>query len=75
MPFFDLVDDVAKHQMYRNEMGDNRIEGVTLGTVVKNYDEKKQGFVQVNICTRDYEENKMVWARVALPYGGNQWGD
>lgn len=75
MPFFDLVDDVAKHQMYRNEMGDNRIEGVILGTVVKNYDEKKQGFVQVNICTRDYEENKMVWARVALPYGGNQWGD
>ena len=31
MPFFDLVDDVAKHQMYKNEMGDNRIEGVILG--------------------------------------------
>ena len=42
-------------------MGDYKFGGVVLGTVVKNYDEKKQGFVQVNICTRDYEENKMVW--------------
>ena len=75
MPFFDIVDDVARHQLNKTEMGDNRIDGVILGQVVKNYDEKKQGFVQVNICTRDYEENKMVWVRMAFPYGGDKWGN
>ncbi len=75
MPFFDILDDVTRHQLNKTEMGDNLINGVILGSVVKNYDEKKQGFIQVNITTRDYEENKMVWARVALPYGGDKWGD
>lgn len=75
MPFFDIVDDVTRHQMNKTEMGDNRISGVVVGQVVKNYDEKKQGFVQVNISTRDYEENKMVWARMAIPYGGDKWGE
>ena len=75
MPFFDIVDDVARYQLNKTEMGDYKFGGVVLGTVVKNYDEKKQGFVQVNICTRDYEENKMVWARMAFPYGGDKWGN
>ena len=75
MPFFDIVDDVARHQLEKTDMGDNRIQGVVVGSVVKNYDKEKQGFIQVNINTRDYEENKMVWARVALPYGGSKWGD
>ncbi len=75
MPFFDIVGDVAKHQLEKTDMGDNRINGIILGTVVKNYDKEKQGFIQVNITTRDYEENKMVWARMALPYGGSKWGE
>lgn len=74
MPFFDIVDDVARHQMEKTDMWDNRINGVMVCTVVKNYDKEKQGFVQVNITTRDYEENKLVWARIALPYGGDKWG-
>ncbi len=75
MPFFDIAYDVAKYQFNKTEMGDNRISGVVLGTVVKNYDQEKQGFVQVNINTRDYDENKLVWARVALSYGGDKWGE
>ncbi|MBQ9590471.1 MAG: hypothetical protein IJR29_09830 [Butyrivibrio sp.] len=75
MPFFDIVDDVAKHQLEKNDMGDNRINGALVCTVVKNYDKEKQGFVQVNITTRDYEENKLVWARMALNYGGDKWGE
>ena len=75
MPFFDVVDDVARHQIEKSVMGDNRIMGALVCTVTKNYDEGKQGFVQVNITTRDYEEDKLVWARMALPYGGQKWGD
>lgn len=75
MPFFDIVDDVTRQNFNRNEMGDTRITGILLGVVVKNYDKKKQGFILVNLNTRDYEENKMVWARVTLPYGGDKWGD
>ncbi|MBQ3798137.1 MAG: hypothetical protein II842_17985 [Butyrivibrio sp.] len=75
MPFFDVVDDVARHQFEKNAMGDNRIMGALVCNVTKNYDKEKQGFVQVNITTRDYDENKLVWARMALPYGGQKWGE
>ena len=75
MPFFDVVDDVARHQIEKNAMGDNRIMGALVCTVTKNYDKEKQGFIQVNITTRDYEENKLVWARMAFPYVGQKWGD
>ena len=53
MAVFDIVDEVARHQMEKNDMGDNRINGVMVCTVVKNYDQEKQGFVLVNISTRD----------------------
>ena len=75
MPFFDIVDDVARHQLEKTDMGDNRINGVMVCQVVKNYNQEKQGFVQVNINTRDYDENRLVWARMALPYGGDKWGE
>lgn len=75
MPFFDMVDDVARHQLEKNEMGDNRIMGIMVAQVVKNYDKDKQGFIQVNITTRDYEEAKLVWARMAFAYGGSKWGE
>lgn len=75
MPFFDIVDDVAKHQFEKNDMGDTRISGIMVCQVMKNYDKDKQGFVQVNINTRDYDDTKLVWARMALAYGGNKWGE
>ncbi|MCR5402667.1 MAG: phage baseplate assembly protein V [Butyrivibrio sp.] len=75
MPFFDVVDDVARHQYLKNDMGDTRISGVMVCQVMKNYDEKKKGFIQVDINTRDYADTKLVWARMAFPYCGNKWGD
>ncbi len=75
MPLFDILDEVAKRQVEKTDVGDNRIMGVMVGQVIKNYDEKKQGFVLVSITTRDYAENRQVWARMALPYGGKGWGD
>lgn len=75
MPFLDIVDDVARHQYQKNDMGDTRISGIMVCQVVKNYDKDKQGFIQVNINIRDYDDTKYVWARMALPYGGNKWGD
>lgn len=75
MPFFDVVDDVARHQIEKNAMGDNRIMGALVCTVTKNYDKEKQGFIQVNITTRDYDESKLVWARMAFPYVGQKWGE
>lgn len=75
MPFFDLMDDVARHSHEKNDMGENIISGVLVCQVVKNYDKEKQGFVQVNITTRDYQESKLVWARMTFPYGGNKWGE
>ena len=75
MPFFDVVDDVARHQLEKTQMGESRISGVMVAQVVKNYDQDKQGFIQVNINTRDYEESRLVWARIALPYGGDKHGE
>jgi uncharacterized protein involved in type VI secretion and phage assembly len=75
MPFFDIVDEVARHQIEKTAMGDNRIMGALVCTVTKNYDKEKQGFVQVNITTRDYDESKLVWARMAFPYSGSKWGN
>ncbi len=75
MPFFDIMDDVARHQIDKTDMGDNRLMGVLVCQVVKNYDKDHQGFVQVNITTRDYQESKLVWARMAIPYGGQKWGE
>ena len=75
MPFFDIMDDVARHQIDKTDMGDNRLMGVLVCQVVKNYDKDHQGLVLVNITTRDYQENKLVWARMAFPYGGQKWGE
>ena len=75
MAFFDMMDDVARHSQEKNHMGENIISGVMVGKVVKNYDKDKQGFVLVDITTRDYQESKLVWARMVLPYGGSKWGE
>ena len=75
MGLFDIVDEMAKHQIEKTDIGDNRIYGVMVCVVTKNYDQKKQGFIQVSITSRDYEENREVWARMAFPYGGSKWGE
>ncbi|MCD7738359.1 MAG: phage baseplate assembly protein V [Lachnospiraceae bacterium] len=74
MGLFDIIDDMAEKQVMKTETGDNRIFGVVLGQVAKNYDKDMPGRVCVTVPTRDTDANKLKWARVAMPFGGSSWG-
>lgn len=74
MGLYDVIDDIALHQVLKTETGDNRIYGVVVGTVTKNWDESMPGRVCVEIPTRDNEANELRWARMVWPSGGKMWG-
>lgn len=74
MGLFDVLDDIAERNIQKTETGDNRMFGIVVGEVVDNYDSERAGRVCVSIHTRDSEANIIKWARVALPYMGNEWG-
>ena len=74
MGLFDVIDQIAENQIMKTETGDNRIFGVMVGTVAKNYDQDMPGRVCVTIPVRDNEANELKWARVAMPSHGKQWG-
>ncbi|MBR5969444.1 MAG: hypothetical protein IK016_03760 [Lachnospiraceae bacterium] len=74
MALFEIMDDIAKRQVEKTETGDNRIYGLLLGVVTKNYDEEMPGRVCVKILTRDEEANELLWARVVMPSSGSTWG-
>ncbi|MBQ3105172.1 MAG: hypothetical protein IJC59_04830 [Lachnospiraceae bacterium] len=74
MALFDIIDDITEKQVMKTETGDNRMLGVVLGIVVKNYDRDMPGRVCVEIPTRDQQANELKWARVAMPYSGTKWG-
>lgn len=74
MALFDIIDDIAEKQVQKTETGDNRIPGVVIGIVVKNYDADMPGRICVEVPTRDEKANELKWARVAMPYSGSQWG-
>lgn len=74
MALFDIIDDIAGKQVMKTETGDNRVFGVVVGKVVKNYDKDMPGRVCVTVPTRDNEANELKWARVAMLSGGAGWG-
>ncbi len=74
MALFDIIDDIAEKQITKTETGDNRVYGVMVATVAKNYDQNMPGRVCVTVQTRDNEANELKWARVAMPFGGSSWG-
>ncbi len=74
MPLFDILDEVSQKQLQKTDLGENRMFGVVVGQVTKNYEEANPGLIRVSITARDYEEEKQVWARVAYPYNGQSWG-
>lgn len=74
MALFDIIDDIAGKQVLKTETGDNRMNGVVVGIVAKNYDVDMPGRICVEIPTRDEKANELKWARVAMPYSGQQWG-
>lgn len=74
MAFFEIVDEITKKQIEKTETGDNRIYGIVVGTVSKNYDKEMPGRVCVQVISRDKEANELLWARVAMPSSGSKWG-
>ncbi len=74
MALFDIVDEIASKQMQKTDTGDNRILGIVVGTVTKNYDKDMPGRVCVQIISRDQDANELLWARVAMPSSGSKWG-
>ena len=74
MGLYDVLDDIAARQVTKTETGDNRIFGVVLGLVTKNYDKNMPGRVCVAIPSRDKDANELLWARVAMPSSGKDWG-
>lgn len=74
MGLFDIIDQIAEQQVMKTETGDNRIFGVLVGTVAKNYDKDMPGRVCVTIPVRDQNANELQWARVAMPSSGTGWG-
>lgn len=74
MGLYDIMDEIAAKQVTKSETGDNRILGVVVGIIAKNYDQKMPGRVCVQIPVRDDEANELQWARVAMPSSGKKWG-
>lgn len=74
MGIFDIMDEIAAKQVTKSETGDNRIFGVVIGIVVKNYDHQMPGRVCVQIPIRDEDANELKWARLAMPASGKEWG-
>lgn len=87
MGLYDIIDEITERQVTKTETGDNRIWGVMVGIVAKNYDphssiaggtnsggDAMDGRVCVTIPTRDKDANELRWARVAMPSGGSKWG-
>lgn len=87
MGLYDIIDEITERQVTKTETGDNRIWGVMVGIVAKNFDpnstvaggansgaDAMDGRVCVTIPTRDTEANELKWARVAMPSSGSKWG-
>jgi len=74
MGLYDIMDEIASKQVMKSETGDNRIFGVVVGIVAKNYDMDMPGRVCVQVPVRDDQANELQWARVAMPSSGQKWG-
>lgn len=74
MGLFDVIDDITAKQITKTDTGDNRIFGLMIGIVVKNYDKDMPGRVCVNIPVRDENANTLKWAKMVMNSNGTKWG-
>jgi uncharacterized protein involved in type VI secretion and phage assembly len=74
MSLYDVMADISEKQVTKTETGDERVYGVMVGVVAKNYDRDMPGRVCVTIPTRDKDANELQWARQAMPSSGKGWG-
>ena len=72
MEILSLMDTEPKERTARP--GDNRMNGVAVGIVTENYNKDMPGRLKVKIPVRDEAANILDWAKVAVPYGGKEWG-
>lgn len=74
MGLYDIINEMSERQIVKSETGDQRINGLMVGIVARNYDKDMPGRVCVTIPTRDESANELKWARMALNSGGPKWG-
>lgn len=74
MSLYNIMDEITAKQMTKTELGENRVFGILTGIVTENYNKEMPGRVCVQIPQRDENANILKWARVALPFGGDAWG-
>lgn len=74
MSLYDIIDDITQKQVTKTETGDERVFGVMIGTVTRNYDQSMGGRVCVSIPTRDESADELHWARLVQPASGKEWG-
>lgn len=74
MSLYDIIGDISQKQVTKTETGDERVFGVMIGTVTKNYDQSMGGRICVSIPTRDMAADELRWARLVQPASGKEWG-
>lgn len=74
MSVFDIISEVSEKQIYVTPEGNNRMFGIMVGIVVKNYDQKMPGRVCVSIPVMDKEADVLEWVPVVMTSGGSGWG-
>lgn len=74
MALYDIIEEISDEQALKTETGDSRMYGVAIGKVTANFDEKAGGRVCVTVSTRGQKPERLMWARVAMPSGGKEWG-
>lgn len=74
MSLYDIIGDISQKQVTKTETGDERVFGVMIGKVTRNYDQSMGGRVCVSIPTRDANADELHWARLVQPASGKEWG-
>lgn len=74
MSLYDVIENIAEKNILKTETGDNRIFGVVVGVVAKNYHKDMPGRLCVSIPVRDKDANELKWARLSMPSSGKSWG-
>ncbi|MCR5777181.1 MAG: phage baseplate assembly protein V [Lachnospiraceae bacterium] len=75
MALYDEIESISQKNIVKTTTGDERIYGVAIGIVAEDYSDEMPGRICVIIPTRDSDANKLRWAKVTPPYGGNKWGE
>lgn len=74
MSLYEVLDEISERSAGKTVTGDNRMFGLAMGRVTRNYDKDAPGRLCVEILDRDKEANELLWARLAMPYAGKKWG-